>query len=229
MNMKILLKVLSTIKWVLISLIGAIIIFAIIIIICRGLNNKKYKITGEAAISENRYIIINEVEQLIQIRGKNINNPLILYLHGGPGNPIPFLTYYFQEYLIDNFTFVSWEQRGSGRTYYRNESDNENVTMEILLQDLNKLIQYLKQRFGKDQIIIMGHSWGTILGVTYIKEYPENVSQYIGIGQCINFNEGKLYSGRKALEIAKEKNNVKDIAELENFWLNVLNILIISP
>jgi len=105
--MKILLKVLSTIKWVLISLIGAIIIFAIIIIICRGLNNKKYKITGEAAISENRYIIINEVEQLIQIRGKNINNPLILYLHGGPGNPIPFLTYYFQEYLIDNFTFVS--------------------------------------------------------------------------------------------------------------------------
>jgi len=87
--------------------------------------------------------------------------------------------------------------------------------MEILLQDLNKLIQYLKQRFGKNQIIIMGHSWGTILGVTYIKEYPENVSQYIGIGQCINFNEGKLYSGKKALEIAKEKNNAKDIAELE--------------
>lgn len=212
--MKILFRVLKIIKWGLISLAGLLICLFIVIMISRGVNQSKFKITGENSISESSYILIGGVEQFIQIRGKNKNNPVILFLHGGPGQTMPYISYYFQQYLINNFTFVSWDQRGSGRTYYRNQSENYNITMDILMQNLDELVQYLKQRFEQEQIIIMGHSWGTVLGIEYIKYYSENVSNYIGIGQAIN-NESDLFLGRKAIEIAIEKNNTNDIAELE--------------
>lgn len=212
--MKILFIIPKIIKWFLICLVGIIILLFISIIIARGINQSKSKITGENAISESSYIVIGGVEQFIQIRGKNKYNPVILFLHGGPGQAIPYLSYYYQEHLINDFTFVSWDQRGSGRTYYKNEMENINITMDILVHNLAELVEYLKQRFEQKQIIIMGHSWGTTLGIVYLKHYPENVSEYIGIGQVID-NESNLFSGKKALEIAIKNNNKKDIAEFE--------------
>ena len=213
--MKILSVFLKIIKWFSICLIGIILILTIGIFFSKGVNHKKYKITGENSINESQYIMLGGIEQFIQIRGKSKDNPVILFLHGGPGNPISFYSYYYQEHLLNDYTFVSWEQRGSGRTYYRNKSDNTDLSLERLLLDIDELVQYIKERFGLDKIIIMGHSWGTILGILYMNEYPENISQYIGVSQGVNFNEGRLYSGRKALEIAIGKNNIKDETELK--------------
>ena len=120
-----------------------------------------------------------------------MSNPVIIYLHGGPGSPDSAMTYKFTNELIDDYTVVCWDQRGCGRTYVKNkdiDEKNETVTFDQALSDLDVLTGYIKDRFGKDKIIIMGHSYGSILGSTYTYEHPENVAAYIGIGQFVNFD-----------------------------------------
>lgn len=88
--------------------------------------------------------------------------------------------------MTDDYTVVSWDQRGCGRTYYHNaetDPDNSTVTFEQAEEDLNALVDYVCDRFGQDKVIIMGHSYGSLLGSQYVLDYPEKVSHYIGIGQ----------------------------------------------
>lgn len=140
-------------------------------------------------INEKIYIPINGQEQYVYIRGNHEDNPVILNLHGGPASPDTVFTYRFAEEICDEYTFVSWEQRGCGRTYYRNkESDpnNKTATFEQALEDVDFLVDYLCQRFAKDKIILMGHSYGTILGVNYVRRHPEKIEKYIGVGQSVD-------------------------------------------
>ena len=82
---------------------------------------RKYRILSSSGIDEKLYININGHNQYVFIRGKDINNPIILNIHGGPANPDAFLTYEFAQAITDEFTYISWDQRGCGRTYYKNK------------------------------------------------------------------------------------------------------------
>lgn len=109
---------------------------------------------------------IGGIQQALYIRGQNADNPIILWVHGGPGNSMmPFLHLYQYEWEND-FTVVNWDQRNVGKTYFANDPAAVLQTMsaERVLQDVHEVTAYLKQQFNKEKIILIGHSWGTVLG-----------------------------------------------------------------
>ncbi len=197
-----------------------ILLVALLVVFFRIHNSLKVKIHTDTGIQENIYIKIGDMEQYLQIRGEDRSNPIILWLHGGPGFPLTYLTYYYQTELEKDYTIVCPEQRGCGRTFYRNKN-NSNLTMEQLLADTDELIDYLRQRFGQEKIIIIGQSWGTVLGMEYINIHPEKVSAYIGVGQVTNFSQGKIYAAERAAYMAMEKGSNQDAELLERCILQL--------
>lgn len=131
-----------------------------------GMKNKRlYRINSVSGIDKKIYVEINGQQQYVFIRGKNVENPIVLYLHGGPANPDSFMTYEFAMELCSDYTFVSWDQRGCGRTYYKNkktDSRNETASFGQALKDVDVLVEYLCNRFCKEQVVIMGHSYGAL-------------------------------------------------------------------
>ena len=153
---------------------------------------KRYKISTPNGVDEKTYVNINGQEQYVFIRGNDVNNSMILNLHGGPANPDAFFTYEFAKEIVDDFTYVSWDQRGCGRTYYKNKStdpENKTADFEQAIEDVDALVNYLCDRFKKDKVFLMGHSYGSLLGVNYVSKHPEKVESYIGIGQSVSIAE----------------------------------------
>ncbi|MDP3447978.1 MAG: alpha/beta hydrolase [Eubacteriales bacterium] len=214
-------------KWILIAILVLIILFVSVILVFRLINTGKYKVSGNDGTQESGFVSINDCEIYVQIRGQHISNPVIVFVHGGPGFPLTYLSAYHQSFLEDDYTFVNYDQRHSGRSYYQNESTTETPTVHIMLSELDQIVAYTKQRLGTDKVIIMGQSWGTVLGSIYTQQHPENVRAYIGTGQVIDFDMGKIVSGQNALEIAKANGDTENAAVLEeaiSTFEKVLNI-----
>lgn len=158
-------------------------------------------------VEEETYISLNGQEQYVVMMGRSEENPVIVYLHGGPASPDSFVTYSFAEELMDEYTFVCWDERGCGRTYYRNEDqdpNNETATFDQAEQDLDALVDYLRDRFGQEKVVIMGHSYGTILGSMYAQDHPDKVTAYIAVAQMTSLEKTDIYSYNDALERAKK-------------------------
>lgn len=190
------------------GILGAAVLLTILVvavarIITYGMNH----ISTKKGIDEAIYVPLGGQEQYLLIRGENKDNPVIIWLHGGPSGSDTYANYAFTKYLVDEYTVVGWDQRGCGRTYHRNEQidpNNETATFEQAQQDLDELVDYVCNRFGKDQVILIGHSYGTMLGSKYALNHPEKVAAYIGVGQVVSF-DSEIYSYQDALEKAKAK------------------------
>ena len=166
---------------------------------------------------------INGIKQVLYFRGENIENPIVLFIHGGPGSPMIPLLHGFQYDLEKDFTIVHWEQRNAGKTFYLNNPDAvlETMTFEIMLTDAHEITQYIKQKLNKDEIIILAYSWGTVLGTALAQEYPQDYSAYIGVGQIISTTEDRIIGYEAVLEAAHEKGNKRDIQALEQLDPNI--------
>ena len=184
-----------------------------IFLISRIANNNAYKIDSDNGIQEDVYIEIGSSRQYMQIRGNDKGNPVVLWLHGGPGFPLTYMNYYYQSNLEKDYTIVCLEQRGCGRTYYEN-GNTANATFDVLISDVDEVVEYLKERFEKEKVIIMAQSWGTVIGMKYLEEHPENVSAYVGIGQVTQFAQGKIYSAEKAAQLANSQGKNADAEKL---------------
>ena len=190
-----------------------LIILTIICIAVRNYNFFANHIDTARGIDEEIYVDINGQQQFITIRGRDKDSPVILYLHGGPGSPDSMIAYTYTNELIDEYTVVCWDQRGCGRTYVKNDDkDNDTVSFEQAEDDLDKLVDYLCGRFNCDKIIIMGHSYGSVLGSRYAYDHPEKTEAFIGIGQFVNFASSAKCEYEDALEKATEKGD--DTSEL---------------
>lgn len=151
--------------------------------------------------------------QTVLIRGRNIDNPVLLYLHGGPGSSELPLVRHFNAVLEDHFTVVLWDQRGTGKSFSL-FLDSKTMTIGQFMSDTRELVDILRKRFHQDKIYLVGHSWGSVLGLNTAYHYPELFYAYIGIGQAIDFVEGEKLSLQYAMRRAKELNNTEALAQL---------------
>lgn len=161
------------------------------------------KILGGSIASVER-VKLGGVDQWMIVRGRDATNPVLLYLHGGPGAPMAPLTRRFIPELEEDFVVVHWEQRGAGKSY---SSPIETITIDQLVSDTLELSQKLRERFGQEKIFLLGHSWGSFLGINVVKANPELFHAYIGVGQVVDRLEGEKLSYDYALRKAQEAND----------------------
>lgn len=184
------------------------------------LDVKKKKLAN--SISEKIFIDINGSKQGMFIKSKNLDNPVILYLHGGM--PDYFLTEKYPTHLEDDFTIVWWEQRNCGISYNSNSSENA-TTLEQLVDDTIVLTKHLSERFNKKKIYLMGHSGGTFLGVYVVDKAPELYEVYIGIAQMSDQLSSEKIAYEYILNHYKETNNNKMVDYLQGISFNGHNKL----
>jgi pimeloyl-ACP methyl ester carboxylesterase len=167
-------------------------------------------------IQESYTLEINGIQQALNVRGKDKNNPILLFVHGGPASPIMPGMWQFQRPLEDYFTVVNWDQRGAGKTYLLNDLDalQANMTIADYVADTVAITQHIIQRYGKQKVILLGHSWGTIVGMKAALQQPELFYAYVGVGQVINTRENERLSVEYAVAQAKQHNNTQAMAEL---------------
>jgi pimeloyl-ACP methyl ester carboxylesterase len=169
----------------------------------RLVNRFSSRVSGPSALQENRFVEIGGIDQFVRIRMTDPDNPVILFLHGGPGFPVGYLSPVFQPQIDHAYTTVHWDQRHSGRTYFRNTQGGDQLSVEQLLSDLDELVDYLRIRFEKEKIILLGQSWGSVLGTSYLIRHPEKLLAYIGVGQVVDFDRGKILAAETAMRSAQ--------------------------
>ena len=130
-------------------------------------------------------VTLGGMEQWILIRGEDRNDPVLLWLHGGPGAAQMPIVHAFNADLEKDFVVVHWDQRGAGKSNPR-DFDESTMTIEQYIEDAHQLTLYLKQHYGKQKIYLLGHSWGTQFGILLVQKYPEDYHAYIGVSQVVN-------------------------------------------
>jgi pimeloyl-ACP methyl ester carboxylesterase len=164
------------------------------------------------SISEKIYMDVNGMRQGMFIKGRDATNPVLLYLHGGM--PDYFLSQRYPTGLEDMFTVIWWEQRGSGLSYNPN-IQRETITVEQLISDTLEVTNYLRQRFGKEKIYLMGHSGGTFIGIQAAARAPELYYAYIGVAQMSNQLESERLAYEYMLKQFQENGNREMVRKLE--------------
>src|SRR5688500_18869841 len=137
--------------------------------------------------------IIGGIPQSIWFRGVSVSNPALILLHGGPGASESALFRYYNSALEQHFTVVYWEQRGTGRSFHA-DIPPASMTIAQLVRDLDEVVELARQRFDKEKVVLVGHSWGTVLGTIYASRYPEKVSAYVGVAQIADVPQGRRLS-----------------------------------
>lgn len=163
------------------------------------------------SISEKIFVNINGVQQGMIIKSKDMRNPVLLYVHGGM--PDYFLTQKYPTGLEDHFTVIWWEQRGSGLSF--SPDATKTITSEQLISDTLEITDYLRNRFSKEKIYLMGHSGGTFIGIQAAAQEPELYYAYIGIAQMSNQLESERLAYDYMLQRFNENGSTKMVRKLE--------------
>jgi pimeloyl-ACP methyl ester carboxylesterase len=175
-------------------------------------NAQAFAIPSHEGINEAMFIHVGGIEQWITIRGQDRRNPVILLLHGGPGLATSMLGEWFVPWE-KQFTIVQWDQRGSGKTFGRYGRSTPNMTMSRIVSDGLEVANFLRHRLHKNKIIILGHSWGSMLGISMATARPEFFSAYVGMGQVVGL-ESETAAYNMALASAQRAGDRKDEAAL---------------
>lgn len=175
------------------------------------------RIVSPDGIDEKIKVHINGIDQWLSIRGKDRRNPILLFLHGGPAAPAMPEAYTFQTPWEDYFTVVQWDQRGAGKTYASNteQAMAPGMNVEGMTDDAVQVVQYLRQRYGKQKIFLLGHSWGTVLGVHLAQRHPDWFYAYISVGQVVNGRRNEEVGYGFAMREARAQGNEKAVSELQ--------------
>ena len=175
------------------------------------------KVVADNGVERLEKVRIGGIDQWVSIRGNDRRNPVLLMLHGGPGWVAMPTSWYFQRGWEEYFTVVQWDQRGAGKTYASNDPVAVAPTMirERMIADAEEMVAWLRKEFGKDKIYVVGHSWGSYLGLELAQRRPEWLHAYVGIGQISNAPESERRGYAWTLQQARAAGNVEAVAELE--------------
>lgn len=167
------------------------------------------------AIDEKKFVEIEGIAQWITIKGNGRSNPVILFLHGGPGSPLsPYAEAIFKDWEKD-FILVHWDQRGTGKSFGRNaprDFDEAYILTHPLelgqmTSDGIALTEYLLRHLEKEKIILFGTSWGSALGVNMAGERPDLYYAYLGHAQLVNPSEDIIHVYHKTEQVALQQND----------------------
>lgn len=166
------------------------------------------------AVREEGFVAIGGIEQWVTVRGDSCANPVILFIHGGPGNPLsPYAETIYAAWEKD-FTLVQWDQRGAGMTWGRNP-DETPLTLELMTRDGVEVAAWAKARLGQDKVILMGGSWGSALAVHMAKARPDLFHAYLGTGQLVDHEANQAASYRRTLDLARGAGDAATVTALE--------------
>lgn len=172
------------------------------------------RIAGDNSISSLEQVEINGSYHEVMIRGVDRSNPIVIFIHGGPGcSEIPYVRKY-QDLLEKNFTIVHYDQRGSGKSYHFFE-DYSNLSTDLLVDDLLALTDYISETLGQSKVLLIGHSFGTYIGMKAAAKAPDKFTAYIGIGQVADHVTSEVDSLIYTLEQAELAGNSKDVEQLQ--------------
>lgn len=165
------------------------------------------------SVAELVEVELNGRDQWISIRGRDVNNPVLLFLAGGPGGSQLATVRRTLGGLEEHFVVVNWEQPGAGKSF--NVADRQALTPETYIADAHQLVSYLQERFGEEKVYVLGESWGSALGIMLVQRYPEQFHAFIGTGQMVVFLENDRLCYDFALNWAQERGDVQKIEQLQ--------------
>jgi proline iminopeptidase len=176
------------------------------------------KIVSPRGIDERLKITIGDSQQWISVRGRDSRNPILLFIHGGPASPEMQTSWIWQGAWEDYFTVVQWDQRGAGKSYLANDPGviASSLSLQRISEDAAEVVQYLRHRYAKDKIFVLGHSWGSVVGLTLARAHPDLLYAYIGMGQVISGPENERVGYRLTLQLAEAQKNTTAIEELKS-------------
>jgi pimeloyl-ACP methyl ester carboxylesterase len=200
---------LQIIKWAAYILVGLLLLFFISLQVYKYIIKNSTKIKTSNGISSLEEIKLGGLKQWIFIRGTDQNNPVLLFLHGGPGAPLLGMSSSrkYDAEMIKHFTVVHWDQRGAGKSFY-SDIPVDSMTLDRLVEDCNDLIDYLRNRFHTQKVFIVAHSGGTIIGINTAYKYPGKIHAYVGVAQVINEYEQHKVSFDFLVEEAEKSGDV---------------------
>lgn len=175
-------------------------------------------ITAASGVQESYKLKIGGIDQWLNVRGQDKANPIILFVHGGPASPLTPTIWQFQRPIEEYFTVVNYDQRGAGKTYNEADPDSIKDTLHIarFVDDAIEIAEAVRKKYHKSKIILMGHSWGTVIGLSAAQKRPDLFYAYVGIGQVINTRDNERVSFEYAVEQAKQHSNAAALKELES-------------
>ncbi|MFK3678002.1 alpha/beta fold hydrolase [Microbacterium sp. NPDC090218] len=172
------------------------------------------RIPNPEAIDRTAFVDLGGVEQFVSIRGRSTKNPVLIVCHGGPALPSLPSSWIWQRGVEDYFTVVNYDQRASGKSA-ASETEGLDLSVGRYVDDLVELISWVQVELGVKKVGVLGHSWGTIIGITLAQRRPDLLWSYIGVGQVISGAENEVESYGFAMRSATADQNHEAIAELE--------------
>lgn len=175
------------------------------------------RIVTPHGVQETFTVELGGARQVISVRGADRANPLLLFIHGGPGAVEMPIAWSFQRPWEDFFTVVQWDQRGAGRSYPLNDPEviAPTMTLERYRDDAIELIELLSARYAKRKIFVLGHSWGSAVGLAVAAKRPDLLHAYVGMGQIIDFRENERVGMAWTLAEARKRGDEEAIRALK--------------
>jgi pimeloyl-ACP methyl ester carboxylesterase len=171
----------------------------------------------DTGIDESYYIEVGGIRQFVQIRGQDKANPVLVFLHGGPGQPMRILSYDIFKPWTEYFTVVEWDQRGSGSSPIDSEAQDGSMSMGHMINDTVELIEHVKLKLGVEKVILVGHSWGTVLGINVVEKRQDLFYAYVGFGTGLKFQENAALLLENARSTSDEEAIVA-LTEITENW-----------
>lgn len=160
---------------------------------------------------------IGGIDQVVSIRSQDLRNPVIIYFHGGPGFVEMPLDWWWNRGWDEYFTVVHWDQRNAGKTYVASgPSDPAQLTPARFQADAEELVQWALKRFGKKKLFVLGHSWGSMVGLRLAAAHPEWLHAYIGLGQVTDALESERRGWAWTMAAARADGNQAAVDELQS-------------
>lgn len=176
------------------------------------------RIVAPNGVQESYKARIGGIDQWIYVRGQDRSNPVILFIHGGPASPLTPTLWEFERPIEEYFTVVNYDQRGSGKTFLETDPASIADTLHIAryVDDAIEVAETVRRKYQANKLILMGHSWGTVVGMKAALARPDLFYAYVGIGQVINTRTNERLAFEYGLEQARRTHNEKAIKELES-------------